>query len=44
MWYFNEEFLENADQHTSKQNGFSPVCARMCNFRLEILENSEPQT
>ena len=33
MWYFNEEFFENADPHTSQENGFSPVCVRMWTFK-----------
>ena len=33
---------ENTDPHTSQENGFLPVCVRMCIFRFELWENDEP--
>ena len=35
---------ENADPQTSQENGFSPVCVRMCTFKIELEENADPQT
>ena len=44
MWYFNEEFKENADPHTSQENGFSPVWVLMWHFKPDPSENDDPQT
>ena len=42
--FFNVEWCENADPHTAQENGFSPVCVRMCLFKLERFENADPHT
>ena len=44
MCFFKWEICENADPHTSQENGFSPVCVRMCLFKSLCCENADPQT
>ena len=44
MWRFKREFRENADPHTSQENGFSPLCVSRWAFKLELPENADPHT
>ena len=43
-WLFKEEFTEKADRQILQENGFSPVCVRICDFKVERAENVDPQT
>ena len=42
MCLFNFELSENADQQIRHENGFSPICMRMCFFKVELRENANP--
>ena len=35
---------ENADLHTSQENGFPPLCVHMCSFMSALLENADRHT
>ena len=44
VWTFINEFLENADPHTSQENSFSPVYVSMWLLKCEHCKNADPFT
>ena len=41
MCIFKDELWENVEQHTSQENGFTPMCICICIFTLELSENAD---